>query len=111
MAQVSINFYSGTTSLAEFPFKRYLIFLPFLPKFLFKNYCQIIYVLHNSVQLKKGVETCSSDRSLNHKIAAGNMYLILKKCLQNMIYFTNKEIFSRNDPLNFMEKKGCYDFF
>jgi uncharacterized membrane protein YhdT len=54
---------------------------------------------------KKRVETCSSK-----KMTAGNMYLILTKCLQNMIYFTNKEIFSGNDPLNFMEKKGCYDF-
>ena len=44
-------------------------------------------------------------------MAADNMYLMLKKCLQNMIYFTNKEIFSGNDPLNFIEKKGCYDFF
>ena len=65
---------------------------------------------------KKGVETCSSDRSFNHKMAsqmkyrAGNMYLILKKCLHNMIYFANKEIFSGNNP-NFMEKKGWYDFF
>ena len=66
---------------------------------------------------KKGVETCSSDRSFNHKMAsqmkyrAGNMYLILKKCLQNMIYFANKEIFSGNNPLNFMEKRGYYAFF
>ena len=60
---------------------------------------------------KKGVETRSSDRNFNHKMGAGNIYLILTKCLENMIYYTNKEIFSGNDPLNFMEKKGCYDFF
>ena len=66
---------------------------------------------------KKGVETCSSDRSFNHKMAsqktckAGNMCLILNFFLQNMIYFTNKEKILGNNPLNFMEKRGYYAFF
>ena len=72
---------------------------------------RIALAVHCDVCLAKKIANLVKFSDMKKGVAEGNIYLILKKCLQNMIYFTNKEIFSGNDPLNFMEKKGCYDFF
>jgi hypothetical protein len=72
---------------------------------------RIVLAVHSYDYLADKIANLVKFSDLKKGVAAGNMYLILKKCLQNMIYLTNMEIFSGNKPLNFMEKKGCYDFF